>query len=709
MQDPKVKGTWNLHNAFSGVKLDFFILFSSLSAVFGRPGQASYASANSFLGSFTQYRHGLGLPCSVVDIGAMVGVGTVSDRQKLQTQLTRNNVMMLQEDTLLDAIQVCIKRSDPKVCPNEFDETAVTCGRGYVSSGQVAIGMTSTTPLADPANRHPTRSDIRMGLAWHLGRQRELRHDSQGDRVRQLIDLIKSNPAMLNQASTLEQITMEIGRTFYSFMMLPEENLDVNMTLEKLGVDSLVGIEIRHWFRAVLGIEISVLEISNAGTIARLGTLVVASLKDKLGLPKQDGADNASVETPRQDLASQYSSYMSAMLKQHGALAQLPGATTSLPSRATIFLTGATGYLGTEILKELLRDDAIGVVIVLVRADTVPLGLDRVRRTAEISGWWTPAAESRVEVWLGDLSKARLGLEKSELLRLRGESTSQPSIDAIIHNGALVSPHADFNELRMANVESTIELLSCALASPTSPKFIYVSGGFKMEKNYTFAELADTLSTHVAYSQTKIMSERIVRDVASRMPPEQNRISVVKPGLIIGAADSGVTNVDDVLWHVVAAATSIKKFPEAVDEQWLYLSPVDKVAQKVTHQLFAAAGTDTFVDIVDGVALSKFWTLICEELSIPFASQLWDDWIEQVRMQLPDFVSEGGALSLLRQIVTDNSQALPGQQPEEAENMSEVQVAVQSSVRYLRRCGHLQTRLDDKRRMADNVIKRTGR
>lgn len=40
---PKVRGTWNLHNAIisAGLDLDFFILFSSLSGIIGRPGQAN--------------------------------------------------------------------------------------------------------------------------------------------------------------------------------------------------------------------------------------------------------------------------------------------------------------------------------------------------------------------------------------------------------------------------------------------------------------------------------------------------------------------------------------------------------------------------------------------------------------------------------------------------------------------------------------------
>lgn len=58
-----------MHEALSGVDLSFFILFGSVSAVLGQAGQANYVSANTFLGSFVQYRHSLNLPCSVIDVG----------------------------------------------------------------------------------------------------------------------------------------------------------------------------------------------------------------------------------------------------------------------------------------------------------------------------------------------------------------------------------------------------------------------------------------------------------------------------------------------------------------------------------------------------------------------------------------------------------------------------------------------------------------
>lgn len=56
---PKVAGTLHLDEATRDMKLDFFILFSSISGVYGNPGQCDYAAANGYMGSYAQYRHQL--------------------------------------------------------------------------------------------------------------------------------------------------------------------------------------------------------------------------------------------------------------------------------------------------------------------------------------------------------------------------------------------------------------------------------------------------------------------------------------------------------------------------------------------------------------------------------------------------------------------------------------------------------------------------
>lgn len=86
---PKVKGAWNLHNALHDHQLDFFILFSSISAIVGQLGQGNYSAANTFLDSFVQYRHSLNLPASAINFGVMEDVGYVSQNPAALEQLSK--------------------------------------------------------------------------------------------------------------------------------------------------------------------------------------------------------------------------------------------------------------------------------------------------------------------------------------------------------------------------------------------------------------------------------------------------------------------------------------------------------------------------------------------------------------------------------------------------------------------------------------------
>jgi myxalamid-type polyketide synthase MxaC len=69
MLRPKVQGTFNLHRLSAGLALDFFVLFSSTTALLGANGLAHYAAANVYLDSFAHYRRSLGLPALSINWG----------------------------------------------------------------------------------------------------------------------------------------------------------------------------------------------------------------------------------------------------------------------------------------------------------------------------------------------------------------------------------------------------------------------------------------------------------------------------------------------------------------------------------------------------------------------------------------------------------------------------------------------------------------
>ncbi|KAK3328126.1 polyketide synthase [Cercophora scortea] len=282
---PKVSGAYNLHNALAQTpsSLDFFILFSSLSAVIGQIGQANYASANSFLSAFTQYRHSLGLPASVLDIGVMEDVGYVSENPTILEQLKAQSYHLLKEQDLLDALAFSLHHQTSMLPAN-------TGSHGHVNPAELVIGLRSTKPLTDTHNRTIWKHDIRMAAAHNqttstnttaaLSQTSSSNPTSQD--LPQFLATAHTDPSILDVPENRAFLTRQIGLRLCNFMFRPEEELDVSMSLTALGVDSLVAIEIRNWWHQTFGIDIGVLEIMSAASIAVLGKTAADALRREL-------------------------------------------------------------------------------------------------------------------------------------------------------------------------------------------------------------------------------------------------------------------------------------------------------------------------------------------------------------------------------------------------------------------------------------------
>jgi aryl carrier-like protein len=97
--------------------------------------------------------------------------------------------------------------------------------------------------------------------------------------------LLKADRSLLGSKEFQDIVANQIGSQIYAFMMRPTENMDVSQSLVSLGVDSIVTTEIRNWLKRNFdGLELSTLEILNAGTIQRLGALIVEGLRTKVSL-----------------------------------------------------------------------------------------------------------------------------------------------------------------------------------------------------------------------------------------------------------------------------------------------------------------------------------------------------------------------------------------------------------------------------------------
>ena len=167
--EPKVQGTWILHQAFEKTNLDFFGMFSSISGIIGQRGQANYASANTFLDAFVQYRKQLGLPACAVDVGAMLDHGYVAENSRLRDRMQGQGWYGIRVPELLDALSAAILSSNnslPLLSHNNLFELP-SRDLSFSNPSQLIIGKRSLTALDDPANRVIWKTDRRMSIYHH--------------------------------------------------------------------------------------------------------------------------------------------------------------------------------------------------------------------------------------------------------------------------------------------------------------------------------------------------------------------------------------------------------------------------------------------------------------------------------------------------------------------------------------------------------------
>lgn len=96
---PKVLGSMNLDRIFYDVDLDFFVLLSSANCVIGNLGQANYAAANMGMCGVAAKRRKRGLRSSVTNVGAIIGVGYITQSaRQLDLTVANTHLIHLNED-----------------------------------------------------------------------------------------------------------------------------------------------------------------------------------------------------------------------------------------------------------------------------------------------------------------------------------------------------------------------------------------------------------------------------------------------------------------------------------------------------------------------------------------------------------------------------------------------------------------------------------
>ncbi len=355
---------------------------------------------------------------------------------------------------------------------------------------------------------------------------------------------------------------------------------------------------------------------------------VVADLAEKVSEPP------GPLTTDKIDLRAEFQKFQQRLA---GLSLPKPSNFGTWKTPKSFLVTGASGFLGSSIVNQLLQRPEVCRVICLVRGDNDDHANKKMIRAAQKGRWWRHEFARRLEVWRGDLSRPRLGLDDSRWKRIGAGPTSNDAVGAIIHNGAIVHFQASYQHISDANINSTVDLLSAWSLAPSPPRFLYIMGGYFTGAEESDDQVLELLSGAHSYAQTKFISEMLVRHQSERvcqLRPDAPRPRVVKPGMIIGDAAHGVCNVDDFIWRVVASAIRINGYnSQELDDPnaWLLLAGSDQIASRTVDSCMQSSVETQPVRFVDGVPVGLLWRILMDEHGYALKPMSAEEWLRHLK------------------------------------------------------------------------------
>ena len=234
-----------------------------------------------------------------------------------------------------------------------------------------------------------------------------------------------------------------------------------------------------------------------------------------------------------------------------------------------ILLTGATGFVGMEVLVRLLEQTDRDILC-LVRAHDHAAAERRLNGVLETLYRDPSRHAGRVHALAGDLT---------------GDIATPPrELDLVCHCAASISFDLPLEEARAINVEGTRAMLGLARAAGAR-RFVHVSTAYVAgTRPGDFGEdmLDEGQGFRNTYEQTKWEAEHLVADRAGDFAST----AVARPSIVMGESDSGWTPAFNVLyWPLRAFARGLFDQVPAKPDGRVDVVPVDHVADGIVHLL----------------------------------------------------------------------------------------------------------------------------
>lgn len=531
---PKMLGAWNLHLATLPYPLDHFVCFSSFTSFVGMLKQANYCAGNVFLDELANYRRTRDLPALTVNWGILAGAGFMERNPEMIDYFEKAGGKGIPINKALNELRRLLHKDVAQV--------------GIASLEWTQLGKHLANVANSPIFDYLRRSEL------------------DGESNENIL-------AQLESASTEQQlaiISRFLAQTIVGILGVSSDSIENDIPVINFGLDSLMAIELITVINKNLNINLAVSDMLSNATIDSISEFIVGKISMSSG--NQKGADGSQMDWGAE-------STLEADIHPEDT----ESAQTLTPRN--ILLTGATGFLGTFLLSDLLQQTE-ATIYCLVRNGKS--SLEQISNNLKQYGLWEDSTQKRITSVSGDLSKPLLGLAEDQY------ETLSSKIDSIFHLAADINLTNSYRDLKSTNVSGVQEILRFA-SRGVATRVHYASSvgvflGMDQKERISESDRPSPQNLFSGYAQSKAVAEQLIYQAQER----GIACTIYRLALITGQSQTGMTNKKDLVSCMVKGvyqmgAYSKQNIPinivpvDYASQAFVYLSLQASSVNKVFH------------------------------------------------------------------------------------------------------------------------------
>ena len=228
----KISGSWNLHLATRDIPLDFCVYFSSGASVLGSPGQGNYAAANAFMDALAHHRSAIGLPTVSINWGAWSEVGMAAQQKEIIS--SKRGSLTPQQG--FQALEWGIQTYPHSYLPLHVQFIVMKVNwSGYFRQLM------------------PGQAPALLKEFWKEADQMTPAITPGGEDAHEFPNLLEGLATLPPKKRFSMLVTQIRGQAALVLGIDPKKNIDLNIPLHELGLDSLMAVELRNKLSRLVG------------------------------------------------------------------------------------------------------------------------------------------------------------------------------------------------------------------------------------------------------------------------------------------------------------------------------------------------------------------------------------------------------------------------------------------------------------------------